>query len=757
MVDSVEVQAMSKVQEGPTPAAAEAKGGKVAPKEKLPSASCAQLFQFATLFDMILMFVGAVAAAFTGAALPLFIVFFAELLEEVGSFATGEALSFDKMWSSCRAMFLMGGGAHIGGFVYGWAFDLTKERQLVKLKKSYLKAIVRQDIGWFDVSNPQELPSLIGSTQADISASLGSATWQLFEHVGMAIAGFAVSLSYGWDVALVMVLTSPLIVASGALLGYVEKVSTAKISAAYATSGGIASEALSALRTVASLGLEPTISTRYESFLGRAEAASIKRSYLKGAADALLFASGNAMMGLGMLYAGYLVYLELVRSAISWRIPYNFYTETMPPEINASNITLCAKGCDPYNLNATMEPNFTFNAYGLPNGVQPCEQALRLTCATAEALITLNETDSSIGDIMFLRGYGGANENSTFAEYFYELNAPVSDFISFFADPTNYAPCGRTAVRTLCGIFGLVQGAQGLGFLGGPFSNLAKGRQSMHTVLKTVSRIPTINTFDESGTKPSSVMGAIEVSDVTFAYPSAPDKPICNGYTLKIDAGTVCTLCGPSGHGKSTIIQLVERFYDPQSGVVMLDGVDIKTFNLRWLRQQIGLVGQEPVLFVGTVADNIGYGKDGATQEDIEEAAKNANAHGFIKSDLPEGYATEVGQGGGKLSGGQKQRVAIARALIRKPSVLLLDEATSALDNESERIVQAALDEIMAKQKRTTIVIAHRLSTIRGSDKIAVVNKGAIVEEGNHDGLINLGGVYAGLVAAQEGGAPPGQ
>ena len=304
VVDSVEVQVkggMSKVQEQPEPAAAEDKGSKESQKEKLPSASCAQLFQFATLFDMLLMFVGAIAAAFTGAALPLFIVFFAELLEEVGSFATGESLSFDKMWSSCRAMFLMGGGAHIGGFVYGWAFDLTKERQLVKLKKSYLKAIVRQDIGWFDVSNPQELPSLIGSTQADISASLGSATWQLFEHIGMAIAGFAVSLSYGWDVALVMVLCSPLIVASGALLGYVEKVSTAKISAAYATSGGIASEALSALRTVASLGLEPTISTRYESFLGRAEAASIKRSYLKGAADALLFASGNAMMGLGAL------------------------------------------------------------------------------------------------------------------------------------------------------------------------------------------------------------------------------------------------------------------------------------------------------------------------------------------------------------------------------------------------------------------------------------------------------------------------
>jgi len=170
---------------------------------------------------------------------------------------------------------------------------------------------------------------------------------------------------------------------------------------------------------------------------------------------------------------------------------------------------------------------------------------------------------------------------------------------------------------------------------------------------------------------------------------------------------------------------------------------------VRWLRQQLGLVGQEPVLFVGTVADNIKYGKDGASQEEVEEAAKMANAHTFIMDELGMKYETDVGLQGKKLSGGQKQRVAIARALIRKPSVLLLDEATSALDNESERIVQAALDEIMPKMKRTTVVIAHRLSTIRHADKIAVVNKGRIVEEGNHASLMEVDGAYAGLVNSQ--------
>jgi len=171
-----------------------------------------------------------------------------------------------------------------------------------------------------------------------------------------------------------------------------------------------------------------------------------------------------------------------------------------------------------------------------------------------------------------------------------------------------------------------------------------------------------------------------------------------------------------------------------------------------WLRSQLGLVGQEPVLFQGSVADNIRYGRPGASDEEVEEAARMANAHGFITNNLADGFKTDVGIRGGKLSGGQKQRVAIARAIIKKPAVLLLDEATSALDNESERIVQAALDEIMTKQKRTTVVIAHRLSTIRNADKIAVIHEGRVVEEGSHNELLtNVNGIYFNLVLAQSG------
>ena len=265
-------------------------------------------------------------------------------------------------------------------------------------------------------------------------------------------------------------------------------------------------------------------------------------------------------------------------------------------------------------------------------------------------------------------------------------------------------------------------------------------------------RTPTIDNLDTTPGAEPVVTGLVELRDISFAYPTALDHLVCKGYSLTIPAGQTVALCGPSGSGKSTAISLIERFYDPLSGVVLLDGIDIKTLNVRWLRSQLGLVGQEPVLFQGTVAENIAHGlpggSEGATQAQIEAAAKMANAHTFITENLAEGYQTDVGLKGGKLSGGQKQRVAIARAIIKQPKILLLDEATSALDNESERIVQAALDEIMTKQKRTTVVIAHRLSTIRNADKIAVINDGVVLEQGTHEELLANQNMYTNLVMA---------
>mmetsp|Transcript_14452 Transcript_14452/g.28543 ORF Transcript_14452/g.28543 Transcript_14452/m.28543 type:complete len:648 (-) Transcript_14452:143-2086(-) len=315
--------------------------------------------------------------------------------------------------------------------------------------------------------------------------------------------------------------------------------------------------------------------------------------------------------------------------------------------------------------------------------------------------------------------------------------------------------CKFSGADLLIAMFCLQIGAQGLGMVEPSITAFVKARKAAAQIIALTGRVPPINSFSDAGEKPTSVQGLIQFENVEFTYPSRPDQPVCNGYNLHIPAGTTCALVGASGSGKSTAIQLIERFYDPSSGVVKFDGRDIRTLNVKWLRQQIGLVGQEPVLFSGTIADNIASGKPGATRQEVEEAAKMANAYAFIQ-EFPEKFDTPVGEKGGQLSGGQKQRVAIARAMIKNPSVLLLDEATSALDSTSEKVVQAALDELMQKTKRTTIVIAHRLSTIRNADKICVVEKGKIVESGTHEELMAIGakGHYFQFCSHQGGGDP---
>lgn len=228
----------------------------------------------------------------------------------------------------------------------------------------------------------------------------------------------------------------------------------------------------------------------------------------------------------------------------------------------------------------------------------------------------------------------------------------------------------------------------------------------------------------------------IEFRDVYFHYPTRPSNEIFKGLDLKIKHGETLAIVGTSGGGKSTIIQMIERFYDPISGSVLYEGQDLKDLNIKWYRDQIGLVSQEPTLFNTTIRENIKYGLPDATQEQIEEAAKKANAHDFIMA-FPLGYDTEVGESATQISGGQKQRIAIARAILKKPKILLLDEATSALDTESERVVQSAIDSLMESKNQTIVVIAHRLSTIQTADRIAVVADGVVKEIGTHDHLMS--------------------
>jgi len=268
--------------------------------------------------------------------------------------------------------------------------------------------------------------------------------------------------------------------------------------------------------------------------------------------------------------------------------------------------------------------------------------------------------------------------------------------------------------------------------------------------LKAILPAYNIDAFSDEGLKPTNIKGNISFKDVVFTYPTRPDNRVLKGLNLEIEAGKTVALVGPSGGGKSTTVALLERFYDPLSGTIELDGINLKDINVHHLRSLIGYVGQEPILFATSIAANIKYGNPSATQEQIEAAAKMANAHDFISS-FPDGYATQCGDKGSQMSGGQKQRIAIARVLVSNPEILLLDEATSALDSESELVVQDALDNVVAKQKRTTIVIAHRLSTIRNADTIAVISGGVVAEQGTHDELMALEtGHYRTLVEKQE-------
>ncbi|KAJ7973147.1 ABC transporter B family protein [Quillaja saponaria] len=304
---------------------------------------------------------------------------------------------------------------------------------------------------------------------------------------------------------------------------------------------------------------------------------------------------------------------------------------------------------------------------------------------------------------------------------------------------------GGTVVNVIVAV---LTASMSLGQASPCMSAFAAGQAAAYKMFETIERKPEIDAYDTRGKIVDDIRGEIELKDVYFSYPARPEEQIFNGFSLRIPSGTTAALVGQSGSGKSTVISLIERFYDPQAGEVLIDGINLKDLQLKWIRGKIGLVSQEPVLFASSIKDNIAYGKDGATIEEIRAAAELANAAKVIDK-LPQGLDTMVGEHGTQLSGGQKQRIAIARAILKDPRILLLDEATSALDAESERIVQEALDRIMIN--RTTVVVAHRLSTVRNADMIAVIHRGKMVEKGSHSELIkDPNGAYSQLIRLQE-------
>ncbi|XP_067645688.1 multidrug resistance protein homolog 65 isoform X1 [Eurosta solidaginis] len=318
--------------------------------------------------------------------------------------------------------------------------------------------------------------------------------------------------------------------------------------------------------------------------------------------------------------------------------------------------------------------------------------------------------------------------------------------VNLIIDNRNLEDKEYTPAILMIAFFGIIVGADNIARTAPFLESFSTARGSATNIFKVIDTKSKIDPLSSDGKILNyGLRGEIEFKDVFFRYPSRPDVIVQRGINFKVCEGQTVALVGASGCGKSTCIQLLQRFYDPIFGTITLDGLDIRKYNIHWLRSNMAVVGQEPVLFQGTIADNISYGKTNATQREIEASAKAAGVHDFICS-LPESYLTAIGEKGSQLSGGQKQRIAIARALIQNPKILLLDEATSALDYHSEKDIQQALD--LVSKGRTTIVVSHRLSAIRSAHKIVFLHEGKVFEEGSHDDLMTLKGMYYNMIRA---------
>ncbi|XP_047608955.1 ATP-dependent translocase ABCB1 isoform X1 [Phacochoerus africanus] len=606
-------------------------------KEKKPAVSVLAMFRYSNWLDRLYMLLGTTAAIIHGAGLPLMMLVFGEMTDSFASIGNMGNLTFPNMsYANCvncsdnittleekmtvYAYYYcgIGAGVLIAAYIQVSFWCLAAGRQIYKIRKQFFHAIMRQEIGWFDVHDVGELNTRLTDDVSKINEGVGDKIGMFFQSIATFFTGFIVGFTRGWKLTLVILAISPVLGLSAAIWAKILSSFTDKELLAYAKAGAVAEEVLAAIRTVIAFGGQKKELERYNKNLEEAKRIGIKKAI-----------TANISIGAAFLliYASY--------ALAFW--------------------------------------------YGT-------------------TLVLSNEY--TIGQVLTV----------------------------FFS--------------VLIGAFSVGQASPSI-------EAFANARGAAYEIFKIIDSKPSIDSYSKNGHKPDNIKGNLEFRNVHFSYPSRNEVKILKGLNLKVESGQTVALVGNSGCGKSTTVQLMQRLYDPTEGVVSIDGQDIRTINVRYLREIIGVVSQEPVLFATTIAENIRYGRENVTMEEIEKAVKEANAYDFIMK-LPNKFDTLVGERGAQLSGGQKQRIAIARALVRNPKILLLDEATSALDTESEAVVQVALDK--AREGRTTIVIAHRLSTVRNADVIAGFDDGVIVEKGSHDELMKEKGIYFKLVTMQTKG-----
>eukprot|EP00727_Mastigamoeba_balamuthi_P005492 m51a1_g1562 putative multidrug resistance protein 1-like (3087) ;mRNA; r:38021-50690 len=604
--------------------------------------------------DWIYVLVSSLASVINGAIFPVYALIFSEIVSELFYVpGTGDDTEHHHKISFWAVAFcILGAWTFIGAVTANALIDIAGERQTKYLRYECFKAMMRQEIGWFD--DKRNMTGVLTTRLATEATMLHNLTGNqlavLLSMVSTIAAGVAIAFTGSWKVALVVSAVVPFLGVAAAI-DFRRMISyQMELKQAYEDAGQIANQAFENPRTVLVMGRESHFRDQYVDLVkGTVDANSRKAMYSHALAGGLVNSAGMWIAALALWYGGRLV--------------------------------------------------------GNPSEGVTFEDVLRAESGMMFGAVAVGQVSAYLPD------FGKA------------IAAAHHIFALLDRQPKVEAPEGLAYARP------------------GQKDSDAQARDRQR---RLESRQSATETGSQDGA-PQRIQGEIEFRDVVFEYPTRPGQLILRGLSLLARPNQTLALVGASGCGKSTVVSLLERMYDPLSGEVLIDGMRARDIDVSWLRSQIGLVGQEPVLFAATIRENIALGKPGgnATEEEVVAAARAANAHGFISS-FPQGYSTPITEKGTNLSGGQKQRIAIARALVRNPRILLLDEATSALDSASEAVVQDALDR--ARGGRTTIVIAHRLSTVVAADKIAVIDKGVVVETGTHTELMQLQGHYFNLV-----------
>ncbi|KAK2746070.1 multidrug-resistance transporter mdr5 [Myotisia sp. PD_48] len=600
-----------------------------------------KLWTWCTPLDVAIRACGFLAAAASGVALPLMTIVFGEFVDVFNGFAMG-TLSPADFRSEITKNALWFVYIFVGKFalvyIHTVAFNVTAIRSVRILRLRYVRAILRQEMSYFDTYTPGSVATRISNNANLIQTGLSEKVGTCIQGVTMLIASFVVAFTQSWRLTLPVATTIPAAVTIVGITVALDAKIEAKILDIYSKAGGLVEETLGSIRNVVAFGAGHKLLGKYDIHLDAAKKFGMKKGPL-----------------LGIQYSAEFFIMYCAYALAFW--------------------------------------------YGIK--------------------LMLDGKVDGAGDIM-------------------------TTVVWFNSNPREY--------RVL---FSVVIGTSSLTMIAPSIGEFTKAGAAAHDVLTMIARESKIDSMSDEGLKPESVEGGLELTDISFSYPARPTVQVLNNLSMKIPARKVTALVGASGSGKSTIVGLLERWYDPANGNIRLDGHSLQDLNVQWLRRQIGLVQQEPVLFNDTIYTNVLYGLSpddiaNRTEEEKRELVRQAciesNADEFIQT-FPKGYDTPVGERGSLLSGGQRQRVAIARSIISNPPILLLDEATSALDPKAEAIVQAALDKV--SQTRTTIMIAHKLSTVKKADKIVVLSKGVVIEEGTHESLLDDQGAYWNLVNAQ--------